>query len=290
MSARGKILDTIGALQTSLTKTEKKIASAILAQPEILSQNSLSEVAKQLDVGEATFIRFCRTLGFKGYTDFKLDLAIELATQEKRSNSIFDTDVSESDTPKEIAVKLQSSLNNVIAETINLLDFQELEYVVEELQKAQRIFLFGVGSSGLTAEDAKHKLIRIGLQTDAVTNNHFMYMQASLLREGDVVIGISHSGYSDEVISALKIARKNHAKTIAITHHIRSPITNVADYVLINGNRQGHMQGDSIGTKMAQLFVLDLIYSLLVKAEPEKSIQQKQKTLDVILEQRVHGR
>ncbi|QXP22771.1 MurR/RpiR family transcriptional regulator [Actinobacillus pleuropneumoniae] len=290
MSARGKILDTIGALQTSLTKTEKKIASAILAQPEILSQNSLSEVAKQLDVGEATFIRFCRTLGFKGYTDFKLDLAIELATQEKRSNSIFDTDVSESDTPKEIAVKLQSSLNNVIAETINLLDFQELEYVVEELQKAQRIFLFGVGSSGLTAEDAKHKLMRIGLQTDAVTNNHFMYMQASLLREGDVVIGISHSGYSDEVISALKIARKNHAKTIAVTHHIRSPITNVADYVLINGNRQGHMQGDSIGTKMAQLFVLDLIYSLLVKAEPEKSIQQKQKTLDVILEQRVHGR
>lgn len=290
MSARGKILDTIGALQTSLTKTEKKIASAILAQPEILSQNSLSEVAKQLDVGEATFIRFCRTLGFKGYTDFKLDLAIELATQEKRSNSIFDTDVSESDTPKEIAVKLQSSLNNVIAETINLLHFQELEYVVEELQKAQRIFLFGVGSSGLTAEDAKHKLMRIGLQTDAVTNNHFMYMQASLLREGDVVIGISHSGYSDEVISALKIARKNHAKTIAITHHIRSPITNVADYVLINGNRQGHMQGDSIGTKMAQLFVLDLIYSLLVKAEPEKSIQQKQKTLDVILEQRVHGR
>ncbi|WGE92052.1 MurR/RpiR family transcriptional regulator [Actinobacillus genomosp. 1] len=290
MSARGKILDTIGALQTSLTKTEKKIAAAILAQPEILSQNSLSEVAKQLDVGEATFIRFCRTLGFKGYTDFKLDLAIELATQEKRSNSIFDTDVSESDTPKEIAVKLQSSLNNVIAETINLLDFQELEYVVAELQKAERIFLFGVGSSGLTAEDAKHKLMRIGLQTDAVTNNHFMYMQASLLREGDVVIGISHSGYSDEVISALKIARKNHAKTIAITHHIRSPITNVADYVLINGNRQGHMQGDSIGTKMAQLFVLDLIYSLLVKAEPEKSIQQKQKTLDVILEQRVHGR
>ncbi|VEI45518.1 putative HTH-type transcriptional regulator [Actinobacillus equuli] len=84
MSARGKILDTIGALQTSLTKTEKKIASAILAQPEILSQNSLSEVAKQLDVGEATFIRFCRTLGFKGYTDFKLDLAIELATQESK--------------------------------------------------------------------------------------------------------------------------------------------------------------------------------------------------------------
>lgn len=247
----------------------------------------MSEVASQLDVGEATFIRFCRTLGFKGYTDFKLDLAIELATQEKESSALLDTDVSEIDTPKEIAVKLQATLSNVISETINLLDYEELEKVVDELRRANRIFLFGVGSSGLTAEDAKHKLMRIGLQTDAVTNNHFMYMQASLLKEGDVVIGISHSGYSEETTKALRIARENSAVTVAITHNLRSPITEIADYVLINGNRQGHMQGDSIGTKMTQLFVLDLIYTLLVKAEPNKAIEQKQKTLNVILEQRI---
>ncbi|WP_373777321.1 MurR/RpiR family transcriptional regulator [Glaesserella sp.] len=287
MSAHGKILDTIGALQNSLTKTEKKIANAILSQPDLLSQCSLSEVAHQLDVGEATFIRFCRTLGFKGYTDFKLDLAIELATQEKESSVLLDTDVAETDTPREIAIKLQATLSNVITETINLLDFHELEKVVGELRKAKRIFLFGVGSSGVTAEDAKHKLMRIGLQTDAVTNNHFMYMQAALLKKGDMVIGISHSGYSEETTKALHIARENEATTVAITHNLRSPITNAADYVLINGNRQGHMQGDSIGTKMTQLFVLDLIYALLVKADPDKAIQQKQKTLNVILEQRI---
>lgn len=284
---RGKILDTIGALQNSLTKTEKKIANGILSQPDLLSQCSLSEVAQQLDVGEATFIRFCRTLGFKGYTDFKLDLAIELATQERESIALLDTDVSEWDKPKEIASKLQASLNNVVAETINLLDYDVLEKVVDELRRAKRIFLFGVGSSGLTAEDAKHKLMRIGLHTDAVTNNHFMYMQASLMSEGDVVLGISHSGYSEETTKALRIARENNATTIALTHNLRSPITEVADYLLINGNRQGQMQGDSIGTKMAQLFVLDLIYTLLVKAEPTRSIQQKQKTLNVILEQRI---
>ncbi|KAE9537710.1 MurR/RpiR family transcriptional regulator [Ursidibacter arcticus] len=287
MSSRGKILDTIGALQNSLTKTEKKIANAILSQPDLLNQCSLSEVATQLDVGEATFIRFCRTLGFKGYTDFKLDLAIELATQEKESSALLDTDVAETDTSKEIATKLQVTLHNVITETINLLDFNELEKVVDVLRRAKRIFLFGVGSSGLTAEDAKHKLMRIGLQTDAVTNNHFMYMQASLLKKGDVVIGISHSGSSEETAKALRIAQQNEATTVALTHNLRSPITEVADYVLINGNRQGHMQGDSIGTKMAQLFVLDLIYTLLVRAEPNKAIQQKQKTLDVILEQRI---
>ncbi|MEG9489640.1 MULTISPECIES: MurR/RpiR family transcriptional regulator [Mannheimia] len=289
MSARGKILNTISSLQNSLTKTEKKIAAVILSQPELLSQCSLSEVSKHLDVGEATFIRFCRTLGFKGYTDFKLELAIELATQNQDKRVLLDTDVSEGDTSKDIANKLKNSLDSAISETINLLDFDVLEKVVQELRKAKRIFLFGVGSSGLTAEDAKHKLMRIGLQTDAVTNNHFMYMQAALVEEGDLVIGISHSGYSEEVVKSLRFSRANKATTVAITHNLRSPVTEEANYVLINGNRQGHMQGDSIGTKMSQLFVLDLIYTLLVKAEPENALKQKQKTLNVILEQRVKG-
>ncbi|MDD0824800.1 MurR/RpiR family transcriptional regulator [Mannheimia sp. AT1] len=287
MSARGKILNTISSLQNSLTKTEKKIAAAILSQPELLNQCSLSDVAKQLDVGEATFIRFCRTLGFKGYTDFKLELAIELATQNQDNRVLLDTDVSELDTAEDIAGKLKASLDSAISETINLLDFDVLEKVVEELRQAKRIFLFGVGSSGLTAEDAKHKLMRIGLQTDAVTNNHFMYMQAALVKEGDLVIGISHSGYSEEIVKSLRFSRANKAKTVAITHNLRSPVTEEANYVLINGNRQGHMQGDSIGTKMSQLFVLDLIYTLLVRAEPETALKQKQKTLNVILEQRV---
>lgn len=278
----GKILDTIGSLKNSLTKTEKIIAQAILTQPDLLNQCSLSEIARRLNVGEATFIRFCRTLGYKGYTDFKLDLAIELATQERNSNTLLDTDVSERDTAREVSLKLQKVLNNVIDETVNLLDNGVLEQAVEELRHAKRIFLFGVGSSGLTAEDAKHKLMRIGLQTDAVTNNHFMYMQAALLKKGDVVIGISHSGQSEETIKALRIARANAAKIIAITHNQRSPITEVADYVLINGNRQGLMQGDSIGTKIAQMFVLELIYTLLVKSDTEKSAKYKQKTIDVL--------
>ena len=287
MSTQGKILDKIGALHSSLTKTEKKIATAILARPDLLSQCSFSEVATQLDVGEATFIRFCRTLGFKGYTDFKLDLAIELATQDRANRVLLDTDVSERDTPKEIAVKLQASLNNVITETLNLLDFEELKKVTQALRMAKRIILFGVGSSGLTAEDFKFKLMRIGYPIDAVTNNHFMYMQASLMKEGDVAIGISHTGYSEETYKSLKLAKENGAITIALTHNMRSPITNVSDYVLVNGNRQGHIQGDSLGTRMTQLFVLDLIYMLIVQANPGSALEFKQKTMQVLQDHRL---
>lgn len=287
VATSGNILDTIGALYDSLTKTEKRIATTILSSPELLSQNSLAEIAQQFDVGEATFIRFCRTLGFKGFTDFKLQLSIELATRDKQPNSLLETDISKFDGTSQIAEKLQNAIHNVISETINLLDFEQLEKVVELIRTSKRIFLFGVGSSGLTAEDAKNKLMRIGLQVDATSNNHFMYMQAALMKPGDIVIGISHSGYSKETIQALSIAKKNGAVTIALTHNLRSPITMVSDYVLTNGNRQGQLQGDSIGTKIAQLFVLDLIYTLIVQAEEESAVQTKQKTVNVILEQRI---
>ena len=287
MSANGKILDTIGSMYDSLTKTEKRIAKTLLANPHLLNQSSLSAIALDLDVGEATIIRFCRTLGFKGFTDFKLDLAIELATQDKDDTALLDTDISPNDSAQNIGLKLQTAIHNVITETMNLLNFDELNKVVTAFKQAKRIFLFGVGSSGITAEDAKNKFMRIGLQVDAAMNNHFMYMQASLMRKGDVVLGISHSGYSQETIHALSIAQKAGAMTIALTHNLRSPITKVADLVLINGNRQGQMQGDSIGTKIAQLFVLDLIYALIVQSEEEKAAKTKQKTLNVILEQRI---
>ena len=271
MAKNGNILNTISSLYRSLTKTEKKIADAILLNPDLAVQAPLAEIATHLEVGEATFVRFCRTLGFKGFSDFKLELSIELATD----NSL------------NIAHKLKSAINNVMNETINLLDFKQLEEAVKAIQQANRVFLFGVGTSGITAEDAKNKLMRIGVQVDATGNNHFMYMQASLLTKKDVAIGLSHSGYSQETTHAMKIAKENGAKTIAITHSLRSPITEYADLVLVNGNKQGKLQGDSIGTKIAQLFVLDLIYALLVQASQESAVKIKQKTLNVILEQRI---
>jgi len=257
MAKNGNILNTISSLYRSLTKTEKKIADAILLNPDLAVQCPLAEIASHLEVGEATFVRFCRTLGFKGFSDFKLELSIELATKDGKDNTVLDSDITDSDNSLNIA------------------------------HKASRVFLFGVGTSGITAEDAKNKLMRIGVQVDATGNNHFMYMQASLLTKKDVAIGLSHSGYSQETTHTMKIAKENGAKTIAITHSLRSPITEYADLVLVNGNKQGKLQGDSIGTKIAQLFVLDLIYALLVQASQESAVKIKQKTLNVILEQRI---
>lgn len=276
----GKILDTLGAMQNSLTRVTQRIAHYILQSPLRVTQLSIAELSRETQAGEATVIRFCRTLGYKGFQDFKMDLAIELATSDAEASSpLLDAEIAASDDAHTIGRKLQNTINNVLSETLNLLDMQQVSLVVDALRNSQSVYIFGVGSSGITAEDMKHKLMRIGLRVDAVTNNHFMYMQATLLKAGDVAIAISHSGDSNETVHALKLAKQAGATTVALTHNLGSPLSETADFSLINGNRQGTLQGDSMGTKTAQLFVIDLLYTLLVQAAPEQARETKLRTM-----------
>ncbi|MCS3434338.1 MurR/RpiR family transcriptional regulator [Klebsiella sp. BIGb0407] len=279
----GKILDTLGAMQNSLTRAAQRISQYILTSPRHATQLSIAELSRETQAGEATIIRFCRTLGYKGFHEFKMDLAIELATAEPNNSSpMLDAEISTSDDAHTIGLKLQNTINNVLSETLNLLDMVQVGKVVDALRASNSVYIFGVGSSGITAEDMKHKLMRIGLRVDAVTNNHFMYMQAALLKAGDVAIAISHSGESQETVHTLKLARQGGATTVALTHNLGSPLSEVADFCLINGNRQGMLQGDSIGTKTAQLFVLDLLYTLLVQAAPEQARESKLRTMSAL--------
>ena len=278
----GKILDTLGSLRDSLTPSARRIADYVLVQPQRVTELSIAELAQQANVGEASIIRFCRALNFKGFQDLKMKLAIEVATPHDTEKHMLDTELTADDDAEHIGRKLQQTINNVLGETLNLLDFSKLEAVARALQQQKRIYFFGVGSSGITAEDAKNKLMRIGFDVDALTNNHFMYMKAALLNRDDVAIGISHSGTSKETIKALALAKECGATTVALTHNPLSPLAELSDYVLINGNRQGQLQGDSIGTKITQLFVLDMLYTLLVRDNPQHTRQQKYKTTQAL--------
>ncbi|KJG10039.1 N-acetylmannosamine kinase [Photobacterium kishitanii] len=278
----GKILDTLGSLRDSLTPSARRIADYVLAQPQYVTELSIAELSQQAKVGEASIIRFCKGLNFKGFQDLKMKLAIEVATPNDTEKHMLDTELTPEDNAEHIGRKLQQTISNVLGETLNLLDFSELEAVASAFQQQKRIYFFGVGSSGITAEDAKNKLMRIGFDVDALTNNHFMYMKAALLTADDIAIGISHSGTSKETIKALELAKECGAMTVALTHNPLSPLATLSDYVLINGNRQGQLQGDSIGTKITQLFVLDILYTLLVRDNPDYTRQQKYKTTQAL--------
>ena len=279
----GKILDTLGAMQSSMTRVGKSIAQYVIASPHKVTQLSIADLSEEVNAGEASVIRFCRQLGYKGFQNFKMELAIELAMTDTDDNStLLEAEIQKADDAHTIGLKLQGAISTVLSETLNLLDMEQVERVVEALHSCNSTFIFGVGASGLTAEEMKHKLMRIGMRVDALTNNHFMYMQAALLKAGDVAIGISHSGHSPETTHALSLAKQAGAITVALTHNLGSPLSKVANITLINGNRQGRLQGDSIGTKTAQLFVLDLIYTLLVQKDPEAARANKLRTMDAL--------
>ncbi len=116
-----------------------------MLNPDLAVQAPLAEIAAHLEVGEATFVRFCRTLGFKGFSDFKLELSIELATKDGKDNTVLDSDITDSDNSLNIAHKLKSAINNVMDETINLLDFEQLEEAVKAISTSKSCLFIWCG-------------------------------------------------------------------------------------------------------------------------------------------------
>ena len=151
-------------------------------------------------------MRFAVLSALKASVILNWNYLLSLATKDGKDNTVLDSDITDSDNSLNIAHKLKSAINNVMDETINLLDFEQLEEAVKAIQQANRVFYLVWAHRVLQQRDAKNKLMRIGVQVDATGNNHFMYMQASLLTKKDVAIGLSHSGYSQETTHTMKIA------------------------------------------------------------------------------------
>ncbi|MBD1575762.1 MurR/RpiR family transcriptional regulator [Vibrio sp. S11_S32] len=282
MSNREEVLPKISSIRNSLPISAQKVADFILENSNSISNLSIAELALLAKVGEASIIRFCKKIGYSGFQEFKMVLAISIAQSAQSNPNLLSSEIDINDDMELIADKLQLVLQTVLSETKSLLNFKELKAVSDKVVNARSITFIGVGSSGVTAEEAKNKLMRIGYNVDSISNNHFMCMKSSLLNDTDVVIAISHSGESPETIKALKIAQEGGAFTVALTHNLNSKICNYADSVLLNGNRESWLQGDSIGTKFAQMFVLDLLYTELIRFNPEQTKENKRKTTESI--------
>lgn len=277
----GKILPMIVSLEYDFTKSEKKVAKYILENSSEIIYLTIVDFSEKVVVGEATIIRFCRKLGFKGFQDFKMVLAQELSVNNQSNRIVSDT-LEIKDSLDLIGKKISNSCELALHETLMLIDYKILGQVTKLMEKAKRIYFFGVGFSGLTAVEAKFKFMQLGMKVEAYTDNHFMAMVAATLDKEDLVIGISHSGRAIETIKGLEVAKEQEAKTVAITHHAKSAITKVADLTLLNGAKEGPLQGGSISTKVSQFLVLELIYTRLLMNNEGKAIELKKKEREAV--------
>lgn len=272
----------IQSLQPSFTKSEQKVAQIVLTQTESVIYSSVIDLAEKAEVGETTVLRFCRKIGFRGYQEFKLALAQELVNPVKNLHG----EVGEDDSLGMIAQKVTATNRQAIEDTNALFEMEQLERCVELLRTAGTIHFYGVGTSAMTAQDAKYTCLRIGLRVDAFTESHLQAMAAATLGPGDVAVGLSVSGSTKDTIDSLKVAKEAGAAVVCITHYRRSPITNVADITLLTAAQEGPLQGGSLAAKMAQLHVLDVIATALTMRNKEKALKYKERTAKAVLERK----
>lgn len=244
---------------TSFTPSEQKIASYILENPKEAMNLSVVEMAEKSNTSEASVVRFCKTLGLKGYQELKLSISmssIGKSTKEKILHEI----INANDTPDVILNKLSAGSIQAIEDTNNVLNISSLAEAIDKINECEKIYLFGVGASSIVALDAQYKFSRINIPTFMFFDHHIQLTTAVHLTEKDVAIGISHTGRTMEVINILKVAKERGATTISITQYGKSPIQEVSDIVLYTASVENNFRSGAMASRIAQLLVIDSLF------------------------------
>ena len=276
------ILALINSRYNNFTNTEKKVASYVLENTKDVIYMSITDLAEVCGVGESSVFRFCKTLKLRGYQEFKIALAHNAAIGNEMPQ--ISSKVTMEDTIEELSAKMLSANVSALTETHNLIDYNDVAKAVSLIIKGERIHFFGVGSSLITALEAKSKFMRVTNKTECTIDSHLQIMSASLMTKKDVAVLISYSGSTKDTIEVAKVAKENGATLIVITRFTKSPLTSYADITLLCGGNEGPLQGGSLTAKISQLYLLDLLYTEYFKLTSEESSANKESTANAVIE------
>ena len=211
------MLERIKAALPALPPAEQRVAKLLLADPRSFANLPVSELADRSHVSKPTVVRFCRSVGYDGLADFKL----KLAGSVNEGVPFVHRAVDEDDKPGDLIVKVVDNAVAALLHYRNDASSHAFERAIaalsETARQRQRIEFYGVGNSGIVAQDAQHKFFRLGANTFACADGHVQLMSATMLGPGDCAVIISNSGRSRDLMDAAEIARKKGATTIIIT-------------------------------------------------------------------------
>lgn len=262
------------------TKSDKILIEYIKENKEDVIYKPISQIAKESGIGEATITRFSKKMGYNGLHDFKVTLAREISGLKNRK--IINRSIENDEGVIESARKLLNSNIRILENTFNIIDGNSVEKATNMIINAKKVFFIGIGYSGMTAEDSNYKFSRIGFNCMSIDSSHNMIMMASLMDEDDVVVAISHSGETDETVKAVSIAKANGARVISVTEDRSSRLRDVSDVSLRYFSGESILETGSISSKLAQFFVIDLVYTQVVKEKSAEVVERKIKTTDAI--------
>ncbi len=276
---QGGMLIRLRGLYPSLKAALQKVAVLVLEQPEMAIYASVNEVAAAARVSEATVMRFCRILGFRGFQDFKIALARERVAPLQRLHE----EVEEGDDPGTIVRKVFQANITSLQDTLEVLNIKAMEEAARLILGARRVWIIGVGTSGPVVNDAGNKFLRLGLEVHSQTDAHLMMMAAALLTSEDVLLVISHSGSTRDPVETARVAREAGARIICITNNSLSPLTRVSDLVLTTAARETRFRQEAMAARLSQTSIIDSLFTLLALARPETALDNLAKIENVIV-------
>lgn len=279
--------DPLAALRldpAGVSAADARLLRRITADPTIVVDLSITDLAVLCETSPATIARFAQKLGFSGYRQFRFELAQALSREQgdRERQGLDEDDVLAEDTVENVIAKVAYQEGRAITQTAQALRGQDVDAVAALIADAARVDLFGIGASALAAMDLHLKLVRIGAPAWFGSDVHLALVQAATRGAGDVVMGISHSGATRETVELLALARAGGATTVAITNVPDSPLTAHADHVLCTVARESRFRIGAMSSRAAQLAVVDIIFTRIVQSRSEHSREVLRRTRDAI--------
>lgn len=252
------MLERIKFTLRSLAPAEQRVGQLLLSDPRAFASLPVVELAERAKVSKPTVVRFCRSVGYSGLSDFKLKLAGSLG----EGVPFIHRSVAAQDSSGDVMVKV---IDNTVAAFLkyrndaSAVAIEKAAVAITQAHQAgRRLEFFGVGNSGIVAQDAQHKFFRLGFHTAALSDSHLQIMSASLLGPGDCLVLISNSGRIRDLLESCEIARKNGATTVVITAS-GSPLANAGQIHLAADHPESFEHFTPMVSRLLHLMIIDVL-------------------------------
>lgn len=269
------LIPRLETLSAHGSDAEKKISGFLLSDKQNnISTLSAVALGKQCGVSNASVIRFAQNLGYKGYSEFKLEY---LAIQKKDVGEVLYSDVRSDDSAQAIIQKAGYLFTKNVDNAMRVVDAEKIEQLAQAIVKAEKIALFGVGSSGIVAADAYQKLIRINKNVLFNPDTHVQRAYASMLTDNDLALAFTTRGHTDEVLQSLEIAEQSCCTISAITRYGKTPINKLCDLTLQFAYRERHQELGMITPQLSQMMLFDVLYFMAIALMGESATSSIQR-------------
>lgn len=266
------VIEFIKQNYNSFTEREKKIADYLMESKESIIEMSARDIADKTNTSAPTVVRFAKKIGFNSLNEMKLKISINL--EKKDENKSFEYLESNLET-KSIIYGIKNSIHSVIDKTIDLIDEKELDKAIKLLVKANNIYVFSIGSSGLVGLDLYYKLSRINKRCIVHSDTHLQLTSSVLVDKDDVVVAISYSGETREILKCVENAKANGAPIISITKaSINNKLEALSDITLKVPYQEKSLREGAISSRMSQLAIIDILF-LGIARDNVKEVEEK---------------